>query len=112
MFFSHWIATRLESPPTPHTSIPALSVHHSRWLFALLAHLDDRLASEEIGTLRVLARACVTLVRRALEFRPTLTEGQVDGTAGCWMVFAAVTSVWVQKDLWQDAEDILYGPLE
>jgi len=112
MFFSHWITTRLDSPPTHHTGIPALNELHSRWLFALLAHLDDRLASEEIGTLRVLARACVTLVRRALEFRPKLVDGQTDGTAGCWMVFAAVTSVWVQKDLWQDAEDILYGPLE
>jgi hypothetical protein len=29
------------------------------------------------------------------------------GETACWMIVAAVTGVWGQKDLWMDAEETL-----
>ena len=32
------------------------------------------------------------------------------GRPGCWMVIAAVTSVWGQTDLWMEAEEMFSTP--
>lgn len=101
---------------------------HSRWLFALLAHLDSRLVSDDISTLRTLARACIAAVvlsrmrRAAARFKAKVgsdgdensaavvtlvDEDPLEGEMGAWMVVCAVAGIWGQSDLWQDADSDL-----
>ncbi|PWZ00429.1 hypothetical protein BCV70DRAFT_199709 [Testicularia cyperi] len=87
--FPFWLGHRIEVPDTLSQEYeqdssasgrsvcqqPVLQPLHSRWLFALLAHLDSRLLSEQISVLRTLARACIAAValsrirRKALQSR-------------------------------------------
>ena len=121
--FPYWIAHRVTIPDSQ--SKPGeregregevLQPLHARWIFALLLRLDGRLVSEEISTLRTLARACVAAItlsrirRKALRSRSKDSdeEGMEDGKmrrdeAGAWMVVAIVAGVWGQSDLWDDA---------
>jgi hypothetical protein len=102
-----------------------LTRSHARWIFALLTRLDAQLSSNEISILRNLAREIFKLIKeeRSLrkENRSNPTEVQTPnllfshtidiyfikltgmGETGCWMIIAAVTGVWGQKDLWMDA---------
>ncbi|KAJ9477202.1 hypothetical protein PHBOTO_006451 [Pseudozyma hubeiensis] len=124
--FPYWIAHRV---PIPDGQVKAserqagevLQPLHARWLFALLLRLDGRLVSEEISTLRTLARACVAAItlsrirRKAVRSRVSKvdtaeTEADVDDEkrmrmdeAGAWMIVAIVAGVWGQSDLWDDA---------
>lgn len=116
-------------PISGHPS-SALSPHHSKWLFTLLAFYDNVLAtSRDISALRSIARSCVQLISRSHQHEGLLAapraqtkeasvdaeeEGEVDawadcesGRSGCWMIVAAVTFVWGQMDLWDDANRIL-----
>lgn len=96
MYFAHWIHLHLEDPAeTPHP----LSTAHLAWAFALLARVEAVPSADDTAQLRSLARGCVGLIRAR--------EGTDEYTVGCWMVLAAVASVWAQHDLWEDAEDAL-----
>lgn len=118
------------SEGTESKFLTALSESDSKWLFSLLAHADNELVDgKDIGVLRDLARVCVELVRRSLnaevrlensstpkaggpnaeglEGGPTNNWGPPDpfrdretGRTSCWMVVAAIVSVWRQSDLW------------
>lgn len=110
MFFGYWLNTRLEKNPCLHNGTskqPVLCDNDAKWIFCLLARLDRELTSEQISTLRVLARACIELMvgswsgkRKGKEI-----EGNSlgDGRAGCWMVIAAISKGWGQLDLWDEA---------
>lgn len=108
---------------------------HARWIFALLARVDDFCVGDEVSGLRSLARACISFVqaerkRRASEDDGAQTndlsdekdkkdtnETEKEGTAiskdgrmseiSCWMIVGAVVGVWAQRDLWMDAEEQL-----
>jgi hypothetical protein len=91
---------------------PVFNPLYARWLFALLAMLDGRLTSDEISTLRVLARACIASLalsraKRSAKARlakRTLTDDEwLVGEEGAWSVIAAVAGVWGQWDMWDDA---------
>jgi hypothetical protein len=62
------------------------------------------MTSDHIHTLRNLARHCITIASHSRE-----KPGAYDlGSIGCWMIVAAVSGVWGQRDLWEDAENTLY----
>lgn len=76
---------------------------HARWLFGLLACLDDEdVSSEDMASLRVLARACIKCLVRARQ-QHTQHEG------GAWMILIVLAGVCGQRDLWDEAQARL-GP--
>jgi len=113
---------------------------HMRWVFALLTRVDLFCSADEIVSLRNLARACLALisaVRRAKtgSISPsapceredgetetetgTTTEAETNvnpssktlSECSMWVVFCAVTNIWGQRDLWDEAEQALSQPL-
>lgn len=83
----------------------ALCDNDAKWIFCLLARLDEGLSGEQISTLRELARACVSLLLESLKgtrFESSSVE-RLNGRDSCWMVIAAVARGWGQRDLWEDA---------
>lgn len=93
---------------------PACAIHdvHARWLFALLAHIDRRLSSDEIATLRVLARACIRSIDRLRSARATSLYESDDclvREGGAWMIVSIVVGVWAQLDLWDEAKAQIHG---
>ncbi|KAG8935029.1 hypothetical protein FRC01_010534 [Tulasnella sp. 417] len=110
MFFGYWLNTRLEKNPCLHNGTskqPVLCDNDSKWIFSLLARLDRELTSEQISTLRVLARACIELLVGSLsgkrKGKSSEINGLGDGRAGCWMMIAAISKGWGQLDLWDEA---------
>lgn len=83
-----------------HTTSSALHPVISQWCFAVLARLDTRLTSDEISSLRVLARSCIAAVamRRAAGHEPSIEE------SGAWIIVTIIAGIWGQSDLWMDAE--------
>lgn len=101
----------------------AVDPFHARWVFTLLARLDNRLLGDQVNTLRVLARAGIERIvqercRRAVictlrrERQPQVPGGpggegsrgdHLDQEMGAWMIVTAVSSIWGQHDLWDDA---------
>ncbi|PWN48766.1 hypothetical protein IE53DRAFT_370334, partial [Violaceomyces palustris] len=84
----------------------------SRWIFSLLSNLDSRLVSEEISVLRTLARSSISLIslgrirKVALLSRVGGTDASTSKTfneAPVWIVVVAISTVWGQSDLWQEA---------
>lgn len=107
---------------------------HMRWIFALLTRIDLFCSADEMACLRNLARACLSLIsvvrrRKERSLRPsTLNEQAETDTSGAetrmtlpdsggyhktlsecsmWFVICAVTSIWGQRDLWDDADEAL-----
>ncbi|KAL5530010.1 hypothetical protein ACEPAF_6267 [Sanghuangporus sanghuang] len=130
MYFSHWITQHLEHLESGQISSPFshLSQSHARWMFALLSRVDDHLTSDELSTLRGLARACIAFIKDLNKNSGTSvlsSDGNLGGSSGvrwvgdpsdaplderaCWMIVTIVTDFWVQKDLWIDAESALNG---
>lgn len=86
--FPYWIAHRVCIPDSQtkkedRRQTEVLQPLHARWIFALLLRLDGRLMSEEISTLRTLARACVAAItlsrirRKALSSRSSMKQTQL-----------------------------------
>ena len=89
----------------PPTGVPTLlSAVDGQWLFALLATLPDLLDSNELSTLRTIARVCrsaaVHLAAIPVPASKAETASWLEQSASCWQVVAAVASVWGQSDLW------------
>ena len=108
-----------------------------RWIFALLTRIDLLCSADEMNNLRSLARICLALIaivrrRKAGASLPSAgsTRDELEGTkmdpdssgtgpldsegdsktlseCSMWMVFCAVTCIWGQRDLWNDAEETL-----
>jgi hypothetical protein len=76
---------------------------HSRWLFALLAHLDVQLVGDDVSVLRTLARACIACVVQSRYLKAAGKQPRdLQDELGAWMVICAITGIWGQHDLWQD----------
>lgn len=122
--FPYWLAHRVSIPDSQQNKTggerggEVVQPLHARWMFALLLRLDGRLVSEEISTLRTLARACVAAItlsrirRKAVRSRIKADQSQQEqeesqgmrrDEAGAWMVVTIIASVWGQSDLWDDA---------
>lgn len=117
--------TGLQAGAPTQAQAQAIPPHLALWTFSLLARLDARLTSDEIATLRVLARAAIAaigLFRRHERQRVSqgVPQGEQQGVppggqqgeqqqveaeaeAGAWMVVCVVAGVWGQSDLWGDA---------
>ena len=109
---------------------------HMRWVFALLTRVDLFCSADETGSLRNLARTCLALISavRRTKTRGTPasapckredveTEAEIGTTTevetnvnpsstilseySIWVVFCAVTNIWGQRDLWDEAEQAL-----
>lgn len=113
---------------------------HMRWVFALLTRVDLSCSADEIGSLRTLARTCLALISAVRRVKTgcipafatceredgetetetgttTEVETNVDlsstrlNECSMWVVFCAVTNIWGQRDLWDEAEQALSQPL-
>lgn len=78
---------------------------HARWLFGILACVDRRLSSEDIATLRTLARACTKCIIRV---RQSYDDALLEYEAGAWMLIIGIIGVWGQLDLWHEIRDKLH----
>ncbi|KAF8272450.1 hypothetical protein EI94DRAFT_1796075 [Lactarius quietus] len=135
MYFTHWFNLYLESleNSSNRTTTYAPTDLHMRWVFALLTRVDLFCSADEIGSLRSLARICLALisaVRRAQtggtpasapgeredgETETETTEVEMKDNpssttlseCSMWVVFCAVTNIWGQRDLWDEAEQAL-----
>jgi hypothetical protein len=87
----------------------AIDPFHSRWLFALLVHLDDQLVGDDISVLRILARACIACIVQSRVQSTNIREREelLQEELGAWMVICAIAGIWAQHDLWQDGQDSL-----
>ena len=110
---------------------------HMRWIFSLLTRIDLFCSADDMACLRNLARACLSLIsvvrrRREGSPQPSMHDEQADRTTetdasgaethmtpdsggdhktlsecSMWFVFCAVTNIWGQRDLWDDADEAL-----
>ncbi|KAH7914431.1 survival motor neuron interacting protein 1-domain-containing protein [Hygrophoropsis aurantiaca] len=121
MYFTHWINLHLQQPTVSSLFI---TDSHARWMFALLAKIEDQLSADDMSLLRNLARACSGLLTLLARKDSSPTEQQktvITGTdqkthsaeyspikaSSCWLIFTAIVSGWGQRDLWMDAESML-----
>ncbi|KAH7931194.1 hypothetical protein BV22DRAFT_1042555 [Leucogyrophana mollusca] len=120
MYFTHWINIHLQQPTVPSCFIQE---NHARWIFALLAKVDDHLFADDMSLLRNLARACLGVLKELIQKDSTpasqagagpsatgqnnITKVSSMKASSCWVIFTAIASGWGQRDLWMDAESVL-----
>lgn len=103
------------APSRPAVGRPPLpSAHESHWMLSLLTRLEQVLDGDDLATLRQLAKTLVQLVEEAERAKAARTrpeegwsmetrrgdEQEAEEKARCWMIVAAIASVWAQRDLW------------
>ncbi|KAF8914158.1 survival motor neuron interacting protein 1-domain-containing protein [Gymnopilus junonius] len=110
MYFTHWMNLYVKSPDmSPH--LPTES--HARWIFALLSRIDDYLSADDTNLLRNLARSCLGLLKhiKQRQLSSPLEMGSPPSNkmkeASCWIIITIIVSIWKQRDLWMDAEDMI-----
>lgn len=83
-------------------------------MLSLLTRLEQVLDGDDLATLRQLAKTLVQLVEEAERAKAARTrpeggwsmetrredEQEAEEKARCWMIVAAIASVWAQRDLW------------
>ncbi|KAF7288275.1 hypothetical protein HMN09_01407600 [Mycena chlorophos] len=103
MYFAHWANLHVEKRLR-------LDKPHARWVFALLARVDEQLSADEMHLLRNLARGFIAVLKALPKADAAAAAGvlvdEVDATS-CWLIVATVVGVWGQRDLWSDAEAAL-----
>ncbi|KAJ3525240.1 hypothetical protein NMY22_g10661 [Coprinellus aureogranulatus] len=110
MYFTHWINNHIQKGKE---DVFPLRNSHARWIFALLARVDDQISADDMNLLRNLARACLALLKHLIEreLAPSTSRTSMlpDGMSkqSCWMIISIVVHVWKQKDLWIDAESMV-----
>jgi len=137
LFYEYWLRESLAGNPSifvypkgsDGSADPriAISQHHSKWLFGLLAHYDnDVMDGKEVSALRSLARVCIATICRSLGSKhlkspssdPSVpntdatdpaARDRITGRTSLWMVVAAVASVWGQSDIWEEANEKLHS---
>lgn len=107
-----WLVHPLAAADDGTAAYPSISAFYTRWVFFLLAALDPQLSSEEIASLRLLARTCISCIassraRLARESPADTDDAQhasqlLECEAGTWMVVSAVADMWGQHDLWDE----------
>lgn len=105
--------------PTPRPPLP--TSHELQWILSLLTRLDSLLAGDDMSALRILTKTIVSLVEASEQARSEreqqgtrasvggrtaeekmAEEDEAERRAQCWMIVAAVASVWAQRDLWEE----------
>ena len=110
MYFTHWINLHIQAPDSSHYPIES----HARWIFSLLSRIDDYVSADDMHLLRNLARACLGLLKELEQERPLpQSDAALPASPGkmressCWIIITTIATVWKQRDLWIDAEDLL-----
>jgi len=115
-------------PSTPESSITPFPPLYARWIFACLVLLDDNLDSQDMSSIRDLARCAMKVA--AWRWIQAVTDREVDAsekasweykgdgerdkgengleeTLGrCWVVVHAVVTGWGQRDLLEDLDNM------
>lgn len=105
--FTLWIEEDWKPRGKPvEDSQTAVNVEQSRWIFALLAHIDERLVGDDISTLRSLARSCIMRIA-ALRQSTTSQPFSFGSESGAWILICAIAGTWAQHDLWSEASAML-----
>ncbi|WFD20929.1 hypothetical protein MCAP1_003184 [Malassezia caprae] len=99
----------MQHPQFTHQAVTRAAIHpiHARWLFAILAQLDRQLSSDDIASLRTLARVCmkcIARVRGQVDYLCDEKPDSLEAEMGAWMIITAVAGVWGQRDLWNEAQ--------
>jgi len=111
--FTYWLSHQPpidENERSPTERYFPVSNSHARWVFGLLSILETHLTSDEIHMLRELARSIITLINNRLKQSiqsSRSTETLLAELAPWWMNVAIVVTIWGQRDLWNDAEDMV-----
>lgn len=111
LYFTYWINLYLQASDSSY--LPTES--HGRWIFSLLSRIDDYISADDMHLLRNLARACLGLLKKLKQEKllPQSDTALGSGSAGkmressCWIIITSIATVWKQRDLWIDAEDLL-----
>lgn len=106
MYFDYWMKQHLDQPH----SDSRITDTHGRWIFALLARVEENISADDTSLLRTLTRTCLKLIKKKLEDESSGSSSQLStgsdppiSEAACWMVVAAVSGFWRQTDLWTEA---------
>ncbi|KAJ7284023.1 hypothetical protein C8J57DRAFT_1054119 [Mycena rebaudengoi] len=103
MYFTHW--TNLHMQPE---KLCRITQTHARWIFVLLSRIDDYISADDTSLLRNLARAYLALLKELTHAKPERAPSADDINPGsCWLIVSTVISLWQQRDLWMDAENML-----
>lgn len=99
----------MQHPQFTHQAVTRAAIHptHARWLFAILAQLDRQLSSDNIASLRTLARVCmkcIARVRSQVDYLCDEKSDTLEAEMGAWMIITAVAGVWGQRDLWDEVQ--------
>lgn len=99
----------MQHPQFTHQAASRAAIHpvHARWLFAILAQLDRQLSSDDIASLRTLARVCmrcIARVRSQVDYLCDEKSDTLEAEMGAWMIITAVAGVWGQRDLWNEVQ--------
>ena len=109
MYFAHWFNLYLQQPDPASRPLEA----HARWIFSLLAKVEDHVSADDMSLLRNLARACLGLLKELIKTRTSNDadspgdEQEIMSERACWIIVCIIVGVWAQRDLWVDAEDML-----
>jgi hypothetical protein len=101
MYFVYWFNVYLDGPQSQKYQPTEC---HARWVFALLARIDDRISGDDIALLRGLVRVFIAILKRG---RSLPSEKDVIHERSCWIIISTVVDTWEQRDLWMDAEEML-----
>ncbi|KAF9006554.1 hypothetical protein BDQ17DRAFT_1351946 [Cyathus striatus] len=114
MYFTHWMNLHLQNPDPLNYLLTEV---HARWIFALLSRIDDHISADDMNLLRNLTRACLAWLKSSIQERTMAVQGGPLGSApsikrgmgghACWLIISIIVSIWKQRDLWMDAEQIL-----
>jgi len=102
MYFTHWMNLYLQSSNNAASYVPTDA--HARWIFGLLSRVDDFISADDTNLLRNLGRSCIQLLKDMKE-NPEV-DNRMSETS-CWMLLCLVTGIWKQRDLWDDAQQML-----
>jgi len=104
MYFVYWFNLYLDGP---QGQIHQPTECHARWIFSLMARVDDRISGDDIALLRSLVRVCIAILK-ALRKLPENRDGKdTMRERSCWIIISTVVDIWEQRDLWMDAEEML-----
>jgi hypothetical protein len=104
MYFVYWFNLYLDGP---QGQLYRPTECHARWIFSLMARVDDRITGDDIALLRSLVRACIAILKTSRNLPENGDGKDTMRERSCWIIISTVVDIWEQRDLWMDAEEML-----
>ncbi|KAF8351591.1 survival motor neuron interacting protein 1-domain-containing protein [Amanita rubescens] len=104
MYFVYWFNLYLDGP---QGQIYQPTECHARWIFSLMARVDDRISGDDIALLRSLVRACIGILKTTRKLPENEDGKDTMRERSCWIIISTIVDIWEQRDLWMDAEEVL-----